>query len=149
MYSRWDFKQVFEDQTVDIVQPDLSHAGGITECKKIADMAEAYDAAIAPHCPLGPIALASCIQVDVCSPNALVQEPGPSQPQYDAGSEDLEGLDYLSNPEVFSYDDGYVDAPTDPGLGIDPDEEFIREQAHDVDWHNDVYRNPDGSVSEW
>lgn len=62
MFSRWDFKEVFENGSVDVIQPDLSHAGGITEVKKIADMAEAYDVALAPHCPLGPIALASCIQ---------------------------------------------------------------------------------------
>ena len=68
MFSRWEFKNLFESGYVAIVQPDLSHAGGISECKKIATMAEAYDVALAPHCPLGPIALASCIQVDCCSP---------------------------------------------------------------------------------
>ena len=70
MYSRWDFKEVFESGAVDVIQPDLSHAGGITETHKIASMAEAYDVALAPHCPLGPVALASCLQVDACSPNA-------------------------------------------------------------------------------
>ncbi len=74
MFSRWDFKSVFEDGAVDVIQPDLSHAGGITEVNKIASMAEAYDVALAPHCPLGPIALASCMQVDMCAPNALIQE---------------------------------------------------------------------------
>ena len=61
MYSWWEFKQVFEDGSVDVTQPDLSHAGGITEVEKIVSMAEVYDIALAPHCPLGPIALASCL----------------------------------------------------------------------------------------
>jgi galactonate dehydratase len=147
MFSRWDFKEVFEDQTVDIVQPDLSHAGGITECKKIADMAEAYDVALAPHCPLGPIALASCIQVDVCSPNALVQEPGPSEPDYEPGGEEFHGMDYLANPEVFEYEEGYVDLPDGPGLGIEVDESLVRERTGDAD-EIDVDRHRDGSVKE-
>ena len=71
MFSRWDFKSVLADGYVDIIQPDLSHAGGITECKKIASMAEAYDVALAPHCPLGPIALAACLQVDATAHNRL------------------------------------------------------------------------------
>ncbi|MGO8658135.1 enolase C-terminal domain-like protein, partial [Rhizobium ruizarguesonis] len=74
LFSRWDFKQVLSDGYVDIIQPDLSHAGGITECRKIAAMAEAYDVALAPHCPLGPIALAACLQVDAVSYNAFIQE---------------------------------------------------------------------------
>ncbi|TGV81611.1 galactonate dehydratase, partial [Mesorhizobium sp. M00.F.Ca.ET.158.01.1.1] len=74
LYSRWDFKSVFEEGVVDIIQPDLSHAGGITECRKIAAMAEAYDVAVAPHCPLGPIALAACLQLDAVSYNCFIQE---------------------------------------------------------------------------
>jgi galactonate dehydratase len=74
MFSRWDFKSLLSDGYVDIIQPDLSHAGGITECKKIASMAEAYDVALAPHCPLRPIALAACLQVDATAHNAFIQE---------------------------------------------------------------------------
>ena len=74
LYSRWDFKPFFESGAVDIIQPDLSHAGGIPECRKIAAMAEAYDVAVAPHCPLGPIALAACLQVAACTPNVAIQE---------------------------------------------------------------------------
>jgi galactonate dehydratase len=146
MYSRWDFKEVFEQGTVDVVQPDLSHAGGITECKKIADMAEAYDVALAPHCPLGPIALASCIQVDASAPNALIQEQS-LDIHYNETSDVLE---YLTDPSVFEYDDGYVPLPDGPGLGIEVDEGHVREQAErDVDWHNPVWRHDDGSVAEW
>ncbi|WP_128904542.1 galactonate dehydratase [Halorubrum amylolyticum] len=146
MYSRWDFKEVFEDGAVDVIQPDLSHAGGITEVKKIAAMAEAYDVAMAPHCPLGPIALASCLQVDACSPNAFIQE----QSLNIHYNETSDVLDYLADPSVFDYEDGYVQIPDSPGLGVEIDEDHVREQAEeDVDWHNPVWRHDDGSVAEW
>lgn len=146
MFSRWDFKEVFESGSVDVIQPDLSHAGGITEVKKIADMAESYDVALAPHCPLGPIALASCIQVDICSPNALIQEQS-LDIHYNRGGD---VLDYLTDPGVFEYEEGYVAAPDGPGLGIELNEEYIEQQAEtSVDWHNPVWRHDDGSVAEW
>jgi galactonate dehydratase len=145
MYSRWDFKEVFEAGAVDVIQPDLSHAGGITEVKKIADMAEAYDVAMAPHCPLGPIALASCLQVDAVAPNATIQEQSLGI-HYNEGTDELA---YLADPSVFEYDDGYVDLPEGPGLGIDVDHDVVRASAGDVDWHNPVWRHADGSVAEW
>jgi galactonate dehydratase len=145
MFSRWDFKEVFENGSVDVIQPDLSHAGGITEVKKIADMAETYDVAMAPHCPLGPIALASCIQVDAVAPNALIQEQS-LDIHY---NETSDVLDYLSDASVFEYRDGYVDLPDGPGLGIDVDEEHVQAEAGDVNWHNPVWRHEDGSVAEW
>ncbi|WP_339106145.1 galactonate dehydratase [Haloterrigena salinisoli] len=146
MFSRWDFKQVFENGAVDVIQPDLSHAGGITEVKKIAAMAEAYDVAMAPHCPLGPIALASCLQVDASSHNAFIQEQSLNI-HYNETSDVLE---YLADPSVFDYEDGYVQIPDEPGLGIEIDEDHVRDQA-DVghDWHNPVWRHDDGSVAEW
>ena len=146
MYSRWDFKDVLQDGHVDIIQPDVSHAGGITEVTKIASMAEAHDVALAPHCPLGPIALASCIQVDTVSPNALIQE----QSLNIHYNESSDVLDYLADPDVFAYNDGYVDIPTEPGLGIKIDEDYVKAKAdQDVNWHNPVWRNDDGSVAEW
>ena len=74
LYSRWDFKSVLASGAVDVIQPDPSHAGGITETRKITTMAEAYDVAVALHCPLGPIALAACLQLDACTYNAFIQE---------------------------------------------------------------------------
>ncbi|WP_435159084.1 galactonate dehydratase [Haladaptatus sp. DFWS20] len=146
MYSRWDFKEVFENGSVDIIQPDLSHAGGITEVHKIAAMAEAYDVAMAPHCPLGPIALASCLQVDAVASNALIQEQS-LDIHYNTGND---VLDYLVDTSVFDYDEGYVDLPSGPGLGIDIDIEYVREREEiDVDWHNPIWRHNDGSVAEW
>jgi len=146
MYSRWDFKEVFENGAVDVIQPDLSHAGGITEVRKIAAMAEAYDVALAPHCPLGPIALASCLQVDACSPNALIQE----QSLNIHYNETSDVLDYLDDSSVFDYEDGYVQIPDTPGLGVEINEEHVREQSKKtVNWHNPVWRHGDGSVAEW
>ncbi|KKK36800.1 galactonate dehydratase [Mesobacillus campisalis] len=145
-YTRWGFKQILLDGYVDIIQPDLSHAGGILETKKIAAMAEAFDVAVAPHCPLGPIALASSFQLDACTPNAIIQEQSLGI-HYNKGS-DL--LDYLSDASVFKYTDGYVEIPSGPGLGISVNEEAVREAAEKGhDWKNPVWRNVDGSVAEW
>jgi len=146
MFTRWDFKQVLASGAVDIIQPDLSHAGGIWETRKIAAMAEAYDVAVAPHCPLGPIALAASLQLDFCTPNAFIQEQSLGI-HYNQGS-DL--LDYLTDPAVFAYEDGYVRRPTAPGLGIEVNEEKVREMAAvGHRWRNPIWRNADGSLSEW
>lgn len=146
LFSRWDYKRLFEQGVVDVIQPDLSHAGGITEVRKIASMAEAYDVAMAPHCPLGPLALAACLQVDACSPNAFIQEQS-LDIHYNQTSD---VLDYLTTPSVFNYDNGYVEIPDGPGLGVDIDEEYVRQQAEmNVDWHNPVWRHDDGVVAEW
>ncbi|WP_273446499.1 galactonate dehydratase [Neolewinella agarilytica] len=146
MYSRWDFKRVLEQGTVDILQPDLSHAGGISEVKKIATMAEAYDVAIAPHCPLGPISLAAALQIDFNCINALIQETSLGI-HYNVGA-DL--VDYLTDPDGFGLRDGFVPLMTKPGLGIEIDEEKVRAAATTGhNWKNPIWRNPDGSVTEW
>lgn len=146
MYSRWDFKNLLVAGYADIIQPDLSHAGGITECKKILSMAEAFDVAAAPHCPLGPIALAACLQVDATCHNAFIQEQSLGI-HYNQGS-DL--LDYLTENEVFKYDRGFVKIPERPGLGIEINEEHVeRMAAVGHDWKNPVWRHKDGSIAEW
>jgi galactonate dehydratase len=146
MFSRWDFKGLLQDGYVDIIQPDLSHAGGITECKKIASMAEAYDVAVAPHCPLGPIALAACLQLDATSHNAFIQEQSLGI-HYNQGN-DL--LDYIVDPSVFKYEDGMVKIPQGPGLGIEINEEYVEKMAKiGHSWKNPVWRHKDGSVAEW
>ncbi|PNY80619.1 galactonate dehydratase [Deinococcus koreensis] len=146
LYSRWEFKAVLQEGLADVLQPDLSHAGGITECRKIASMAEAYDVALAPHCPLGPIALAACLQLDAVAHNAAIQEQSLGI-HYNQGS-DL--LDYLSGREVFEYEAGFVAIPSGPGLGIEVDEAYVREQAKTGHrWRNPLWRHPDGSVAEW
>ena len=146
LYSRWDFKRVLSSGVADIVQPDLSHAGGITEVRKIAAMAEAYDVALAPHCPLGPIALAACLQVDAVSYNAVIQEQSLGI-HYNTAN-DL--LDYLSDASVFDYSEGMVAIPSGPGLGVDIDEDHVAERAREGHrWRNPVWRHTDGSFAEW
>ncbi|MDR0559728.1 MAG: galactonate dehydratase [Prevotellaceae bacterium] len=145
-FTRWDFKRLFEQGAVDIIQPDLSHAGGISECKKIANMAEAYDITIAPHCPLGPIAFAACLHLDFNCVNAVIQETSAGI-HYNVGA-DL--LDYVKNPEVFEFKNGYIDVFDNPGLGIEVDEEKVREMAKTGhSWKNPVWRTESGVVAEW
>jgi galactonate dehydratase len=152
LFTRSDFKPVLEAGAVDLVQPDVGHAGGITEVTKIAAMAEAADVAMAPHCPLGPVALAACLQVDASTPNALIQEQSLDIHYNETG--DL--LDYVSDPSVFEYEDGYVDIPEQPGLGIEVDEAAVRAAAVErPDWGDSLglfkptWRHDDGSVAEW
>lgn len=146
MFSRFEFKNVFNAGGISIVQPDLSHAGGITECLKIAGMAEAYDVALAPHCPLGPVALASCLHVDFVSYNAVLQEQSMGI-HYNKGGE---VLDYVLNKEDFKIENGYIKPLPKPGLGVVIDEQHVIEASRNApDWSNPLWRHPDGSVAEW
>ena len=146
LFSRWEFKPFFEAGAVDIIQPDLSHAGGILEVRKIAAMAEAYDVAVAFHCPLGPIALAANLQLDALCHNAFIQEQSLGI-HYNAAN-DL--LDYVEDRSVFAYQDGCVAIPGGPGLGITVNEAYVAERAAvGHRWRNPVWRHADGSVAEW
>jgi galactonate dehydratase len=146
MYSRFDFKSVFEAGGLGIVQPDVSHAGGITECLKIASMAEAYDVALAPHCPLGPIALAACLAVDFVSHNAVLQEQSMGI-HYNQGAE---LLDYVVNRADFAMVDGHIKPLPKPGLGVEVDEQVVIAASKIAcDWKNPLWRHGDGSVAEW
>lgn len=146
LFSRWDFKDVLASGAVDIIQPDPSHCGGITEARKIAAMAEAYDVAVALHCPLGPIALAANLQIDAGAYNAFIQEQ--SLGIHYNKSNDL--LDYVNDPSVFAYEDGMVAIPEGPGLGIDVNEEYVIDRAAEGHrWRNPIWRHKDGSFAEW
>jgi galactonate dehydratase len=146
LYTRWDFKPFLERGAVDIIQPDLSHAGGLFECRKIAAMAEAYDVAVAPHCPLGPLALAACLQLAGCTPNVALQEMSLGI-HYNVGH-DL--LNFVTNPQVLTPIDGFLPIPIGPGLGVEIDEAAVRE-AHKTPhrWRNPIWRTGDGSFAEW
>lgn len=146
LYSRWDFKPFLASGAVDIIQPDLSHAGGLSECRRIAAMAEAHDVAVAPHCPLGPLALAACLQLAGCTPNVVLQEMSLGI-HYNAGH-DL--LHFCANPDVLTPVDGNLPIPTGPGLGVEIDEAAVR-KAHEerVRWRNPIWRQKDGSFAEW
>ena len=135
LFTKWGFREVLEKQAASILQPDLSHAGGIFEVRKIAAMAEAYYAAIAPHCPLGPISLAACLQVDACTPNFLCQE------QVNMG----EG--YIKKP--FVLEGGHIPVPTGPGLGIEVDEAALAEKLYEGSHENPRLWHEDGSVADW
>ena len=146
LFTKYDFKRLFASGGVDIIQPDLSHAGGITEVKKIAAMAEAHDVALAPHCPLGPIALASCLQVDATSYNAVIQEQSMGI-HYNVGKS---VLDYVKNKEDFAFVDGYVRLPVKPGIGVEVNRELVLEENRTPhSWKNPVWRHRDGSIAEW
>ena len=128
MYSRFEFKRVLEAGGLAILQPDLSHAGGITECVKIAAMAEAYDVGLAPHCPLGPLALAACLQVDFVSHNAVFQEQSMGI-HYNQGAE---LLDYVVNKADFAMNDGMFSPLLKPGLGVEIDEALVIERSRNA-----------------
>ncbi|WP_166852886.1 galactonate dehydratase [Isoptericola sp. BMS4] len=140
-FTKWEFRDLIERRAVSVVQPDLCHAGGILESKKIAAMAEAHYMSLAPHNPLGPISLAACLQLDACTPNFLIQE----HPSIDDGS-DL-GIGLLTEP--FEMHEGFIDVPRGPGLGIQPDEDRFIERGYAGDWRSPVYVHEDGSHGDW
>jgi galactonate dehydratase len=145
LYSRAEFLPVLQ-AGISVVQPDIAHAGGISEVRRIASLAEVFNVALAPHCPIGPIALAACLQVDFATPNAAIQEQSLGI-HYNEGS-DL--LDYLVDTSVFTFHDGQVQRPTGPGLGIEVDEAAVRAAAdHGHAWRSPVWRHADGSFAEW
>jgi galactonate dehydratase len=135
IFTKWGFREILEKSAATILQPDLCHAGGITEVRLIAGMAEAYYASIAPHNPLGPISLAAGLQIAAAIPNFLCQE------QVSLG----EG--YIKEP--FTVKNGYVELPKGPGLGIELDDEAMKDKiGHD--WKNpESYDADDGSVVDW
>jgi galactonate dehydratase len=146
LYSRWDFLPALE-AGVRVVQPDLAHAGGISEVRRIAVLAETFGAVLAPHCPLGPLALAACLQVDFATPNFLIQEQSLGIHYHD-GSAEL--LDYVGNPEAFRFDQGRIMRPQGPGLGVVIDENAVRhaaERGHT--WRTPIWDHTDGSFAEW
>ncbi len=145
LYTRQEFLGVLE-AGVSIVQPDLSHAGGITEVRKIAALAETYGAVLAPHCPLGPIGLAASLQIGFCTASHVIQEQSIGI-HYNVGAE---VLDYLVDTSVFDYADGSVARLTGPGLGIEVDEKAVRKAAQGwTGWSNPVWRYSDGGFAEW
>ena len=146
LHSRYDFKRVFETRAASVINPDTAHVGGISEMVRIGHMAEAYDVALAPHCPLGPIALAACLQVDAVCHNAFIQEQSMGI-HYNQGG-DL--LDYVTDDGGFDLNEGYLSIPQKPGLGIEVNEPFVIEQAKKGhNWRAPTWRHSDGSIAEW
>ena len=138
LLSRWEFRQVFEKQACAYIQPDGSHAGGISELKRIANMAEVYYMHIMPHCAIGPVALSACMHVDAAVPNFLIQEyPGP------------DWLMDVARPD-WTIKEGFIELPTAPGLGIELDEKEVAKMSR---WTEELggehYYESDGSVADW
>ncbi|KAL2837606.1 enolase C-terminal domain-like protein [Aspergillus pseudodeflectus] len=149
LYTRWDIKRFLEDASVDILQPDIAHAGGISETKKIANMAEAYDVAIAPHCPLGPVAFAASLHVALSTANFAILEMSLGM-HYNTEAGDIDLLTYLKDQSVFDIEDGYVKAPTGAGLGIEINEDLVRKIASETrPWQCKEFFGPDGGIREW
>ncbi|MFF5176484.1 galactonate dehydratase [Micromonospora sp. NPDC000316] len=145
LYGRSEFLGPLQ-AGVTVVQPDLSHAGGISEVRRIAALAETYGALLAPHCPLGPISLAASLQVAFATPNFLIQEQSIGI-HYNVGSE---LLDYVVDPEPFRFVDGHIARFDRPGLGITVDEAAVRQAARTPHaWRNPVWQHRDGSFAEW
>ncbi|KAK9473259.1 enolase C-terminal domain-like protein [Dipodascopsis tothii] len=151
LYSRWDVKKFLSTHgaCIDILQPDIAHVGGISETHKIATMCEAYDVAIAPHCPLGSIALAANFQIAACTPNHVIQEMSLGI-HYNTESGDEDIGTYVHNPDVFDVQDGYVSVPSGPGLGIEINEALVRKLSNGAKaWRSGGFVGPDGSLREW
>ena len=139
LVSRWEFRELFENNSVSIIQPDVSHCGGISELRRIASMAEVYYIHTAPHCAIGPVAFSSCLQVDACTPNFFIQE------QVDAGL----GNGLLQQDWIVK--DGYIDIPEKPGIGIDIDEDAACRNidSNESELAGDDWYHEDGSVADW
>jgi galactonate dehydratase len=145
LYSRQEFLPVLQ-AGVSVVQPDVSHAGGISEMRRIGAMAETFDALLAPHCPLGPLALAACLQVGFATPNFLIQEQSIGI-HYNKGAE---VLDYVSDTAPLAFVEGHFQLLKGPGLGITIDEKAVRKAASAwTGWKNPIWRHNDGSFAEW
>ena len=167
LYTRWDFKRLFKTGAVDIVQPDVSHAGGIWELRKIAAMAETYDIAVAPHCPLGAIAFSSCLHLDVATPNAFIQEQvigihnAVNGKAFDIEdkieTDDKQGYvsseTHIANAKgLFEFKDGFVSLPTNPGLGFVVDEKSLLNGTKNHSrkrWEQPIWEMDDGTVTQW
>lgn len=145
LYSRTDFLPALQ-AGVSVVQPDLSHAGGISEVRRIAALAETFDALLAPHCPLGPVALAASLQVAFATPNFLIQEQSIGI-HYNVGAE---LLDYVLDRSPFAFPRGVIELWQAPGLGVTIDETAVRKAAREPHrWRPPLWRHADGSFAEW
>ncbi|MFF2852238.1 galactonate dehydratase [Streptomyces sp. NPDC058001] len=145
LYGRAEFLPALT-AGIAVAQPDLSHAGGISEVHRIASLAETYGAELAPHCPLGPIALAASLQVAFATPNFLIQE----QSLGIHYNKEADLLSYLMDTEPFRFVAGHALRGNLPGLGVTLDEAAVRAADRDGHrWRNPVWRHPDGSFAEW
>ncbi len=148
LYDRAAF-QPFLEAGIAVAQPDPSHAGGISELRRIASAAETYDVLVAPHSAIGPIALAACLQLDFAMPNALIQEQGIGYTESGLDNEGSDILDYLVDTSVFAIENGHIRRLPGPGLGIEIDEQAVARAAeHSHSWKFRPWFHEDGSYAE-
>lgn len=136
VFTKWGFREILEKKAASILQPDVCYAGGITELRLIAGMAEAYYVPIAPHNPQGPCSLAASCQIAASIPNFLIQERGTSTHE-----------NLLKTP--FQVENGYLPLPQGPGLGIEIDEDKLMAQVGEPQEYPQTYDKDDGSVVDW
>lgn len=118
----WGFRDLFEKRAAAIINPDISHEGGILETKKIADMAHAYYVSVAPHSASGPVLTAASIQMEAATPNFLIHEFFSIDiPYYE---------EVLKDPFPVITDNNYIELPTKPGLGIEIDESALNKRPY-------------------
>lgn len=141
LFTTWGFKDAIKSNVIQVVQPDLSHCGGILQAYKIASMAANNYATVAPHNPLGPISLSACLQLDTCIPNFLAQEHPTIPSGHDLGKELFK--------EPIEIKDGYVDVPTKPGLGFEVNEDAVKEYQYNGYWMNPTKTLADGYLADW
>jgi len=136
--SKWEFRQVVEEELIDYARVDLCICGGLTEAKKIAAACETHFIDLAVHNPIGPVATSAFLHLCLSVPNIAVQElprrPGESMPEV-----------ILNQPE---WEDGYLLPPTAPGLGIELNAEALRHHTFEMGELRHL-RRPDGSVTNW
>lgn len=137
LYSKWEYQPLLERRLVDVIQPDLCHAGGITECKKIAALAEAYYVQIAPHNPQGPLSTAAAAHLCMAIPNFLILEYVRQEPYRDQILR-----------EAWTVEDGHLRVPDRPGLGVDLDEEVITANPYRPGRARRNAFSADGSVAD-
>jgi galactonate dehydratase len=145
LFSRTEFLPALQ-AGIAVAQPDVAHCGGISEMRRIAVLAETFDVVIAPHCPIGPLALAASLQVAFATPNFLIQE----QSEGIHYNKDGDLLRYVTNASVFDFSGGRCAPPPAPGLGVDIAEGAVRAAAEQGPrWRGPVWRHSDGSWAEW
>jgi len=145
LYSRWDFKQLLEDQSTHVIQPNVSNAGGVSEVSKVGRMAEAYDVALTLTVPVGPLAFASSLHVAISTSNViLLEQTVDVQPR-----EGDDRVQYLANPEAFEQEGGYIPRPDGVGFGIEIEESRVRDRAGEVEWRLPTWYHEDRSIAEW
>ncbi|MEE8569422.1 MAG: galactonate dehydratase [Candidatus Bathyarchaeia archaeon] len=137
--SKWDFREVIEEELINYARIDLCIGGGLTEALKITHWCETHYIDIAPHNPLGPVAAAACVALCMASTNVGVQEM-PRRPG--SFAKDL-------FPKQIKWEEGFAYAPNIPGLGVDFDEELAEKRRVNPTGWPPLLRREDGAFTNW